>query len=90
MKLLVFSASVFYLLGLKLTTQIHLRPNLLNKSTTIESSSVQDTKDAEKKSTAKPFANPKDTTLSAGKKVAAPEKNISKDGKLPSSGKGTA
>lgn len=36
MKLFLFSASVFYLLGLKLTSQIEVKSHLFNKPATIE------------------------------------------------------
>ena len=44
MKLILFGASVFYLLGLKLTTQIHVKPAFLPKPATIESKSFQENK----------------------------------------------
>ena len=72
MKLILFSASVLYLLGLKLTTQIQVTPHLIHKPAVIESKSFQEEQ-------AKPVAPEikieklaKDSTVSTGKTIVAP------------------
>ena len=44
MKLFLFSASVFYLLGLKLTSQIEIKSHLMHKPATIESKTCPESK----------------------------------------------
>jgi len=65
MKLFLFSASVFYLLGLKLTSQIEVKSPLIPKSTTIESKTYPETRNNIPLLESKPTLNKKDTTISS-------------------------
>jgi hypothetical protein len=88
MKLILFGASVFYLLGLKLTTQIHVKPAFLPKPTAIESKSFQENKAKSEEKLVTPEITVKDTTISATKLNQVNHKNDSKSTKFSSSGKG--
>jgi hypothetical protein len=66
MKLFLFSASIFYLLGLKLTSQIEIKSPLINNHTTIESKIYPETKNNIPSLKAKPKLAKKDTTISSG------------------------
>lgn len=72
MKLILFSASVLYLLGLKLTTQIQVTPHLLHKPAAIESKSYQEEKVKPVAPEIKTQKLVKDTTVSTGKTNVAP------------------
>jgi hypothetical protein len=65
MKLFLFSASVFYLLGLKLTSQIEIKPPIITKSTTIESKTYPGIKNNIPSTESKPNLNKEDTTISS-------------------------
>lgn len=88
MKLILFGASVFYLLGLKLTTQIQVKPTLLNKPAVIESKAFQENNTKNSEKLVKPEITIKDTTISAGKINQSNHKSDSKGTKISSSDKG--
>lgn len=88
MKLILFGASVFYLLGLKLTSQIHFKPDLLNKPAVIESKSAPANKIKENEKLIKPQMTTKDSTISAGKVNYLNPKTERKSTKIQSAGKG--
>jgi hypothetical protein len=88
MKLILFGASVFYLLGLKLTSQIHVNQPLLSKPAAIESKSFQENKAKNDEKIAKPEITVKDTTISAGKANQAVHKIDQKNIKSPITKKG--
>lgn len=90
MKLILFGASVFYLLGLKLTTQIHVQPAFLPKPATIESKSFQENKAKKEEKIAKPEIQVKDTTSSATKMNQVNHKSDQKNTKFSLTGKGAA
>ncbi len=89
MKLILFGASVFYLLGLKLTTQIHVNPTFLPKPTTIESKSFQENKAKDDKKLVKPEITAKDSTISVGKVNQTTRKSNQKSVKFTGAGKGS-
>lgn len=64
MKLFLFSASVFYLLGLKLTTHIEVKSPFIHKPATIESKAVPETKREAQALGSKPELIKKETTIS--------------------------
>jgi hypothetical protein len=64
MRLFLFSASVFYLLGLKLTSHLEIRTHLVHKSETIEPKTTPDTKQNVQPQGIKPELTSKDTTIS--------------------------
>lgn len=72
MKLILFSASVLYLLGLKLTTQIQVTPQLLHKQATIESKSFQEEKTKPVAPELKIEKSAKGSTVSTGKTSISP------------------
>ncbi len=65
MKLFLFSASVFYLLGLKLTSHVEIKSPLIHKSTTIESKTFPKTKQNVQPLEFKPDLLKKDTAISS-------------------------
>ena len=89
MKLILFGASVFYLLGLKLTSQIHVNQPLLSKPAAVESKSFQENKVQNDKKIIKPEITVKDTTISAGKGNQAVHQIDQKNIKSPIQKKGT-
>lgn len=68
MKLFLFSASVFFFLGLKLISQIDITPSFYHKPVSIETTTVPSTKDEVKKLGVMPGLIKKDTVNSAGPK----------------------
>lgn len=88
MKLILFGASVFYLLGLKLTTQIQVKPAFLSKPTVIESKTLQENNTKNREMLTKPEITVKDTTISAGKINQSNHRSESKSTKISPSGKG--
>lgn len=88
MKLILFGVSVFYLLGLKLTTQIQVNPAFLHKPAVIESKTFQEDKAKKTEELIKPETTAKDTTVSSGKVNQPNQKNDKKITKFPVSGKG--
>lgn len=90
MKLILFGASVFYWLGPKLTTQIHVKPAFLPKPAVIETKSFQENKAKNEEKLAKPEINVKDTTISATKFNQLNRKADTKNTKSSLSGKGAA
>jgi len=64
MRLFLFSASVFYLLGLKLTSHLEIRTHLVHKAETIEPKTVPDIKQNIQPQEIKPELMSKDTTIS--------------------------
>lgn len=88
MKLILFGASVFYLLGLKLTTQIQVKPSFLNKPAVIESKTVPENRVKSQEKLTNTEITVKDTTISAGKINHDSHKNDSKSTKISSSVKG--
>jgi len=65
MRLFLFGASVFYLLGMKLTSHIEVKSPLINNHTTIESKTYPETKNSIPSLEAKPKLTKKDTTISS-------------------------
>ena len=65
MKLFLFSASVFYFLGLKLTSQIELKSPLIKNPTTIESKTYPETRTDVPLFESKPKLTKKDTAISS-------------------------
>jgi len=88
MKLILFGASVFYLLGLKLTTQIHVNQPQLPNPAAIESKIFQEDKTKQQEKLVKPEITVKDTTISAGKINQSVHKSDQKSMKYSVTGKG--
>lgn len=64
MKLFLFIASVLYLLGLKLTSKIDIIPHFFQKSVSIESTTIPETKQEANHTEKKPELIKKDTVIS--------------------------
>lgn len=82
MKIFLFSASVFFFLGLKLISQIDIIPNFFHKATSSETTTVPSTKIDLQQTETKSVLTKKDTVSSAETKsnqLSAPEvKNTEK------------
>lgn len=89
MKLILFGASVFYLLGLKLTTQIPVKPHFMSKPAAVESKTFQENKEKENEKLAKPEITGKDSTVSVGKANQNATKSNQKNIKFQGAGKGS-
>jgi len=88
MRLFLFSASVFYLLGLKLTSQIEIKSSLSAKPSTIESKTFPEIKHTVPTQELKPELMKKDTTISAETKnlhPTLPSVKTQKNNNLPQS-----
>lgn len=72
MRLFLFSASVFYLLGLKLSSQIEIKSSIGHKPAIIESKTFPETKNSGQPLELKPELTKKDTAISAGTKSDRP------------------
>jgi len=88
MRLFLFSASVFYLLGLKLTSQIEIKSSLSAKPSAIESKTFPEIKQTVQPLELKPMLIKKYTTISAETKnirQALPSAKTQKGNNLPQS-----
>jgi hypothetical protein len=88
MRLFLFSASVFYLLGLKLTSQMEIKSSLSAKPSTIELKTFPEIKHTVQPLELKPVLLKKDTTISAETKnirQALPSAKTQKGNNLPQS-----
>ncbi len=72
MRLFLFSASVFYLLGLKLSSQIEIKSSIGHKPAIIESKTFPETKDNGQRLELKPELIKKDPAISAKTKSGHP------------------
>jgi hypothetical protein len=88
MKLFLFSVSVFYLLGLKLSSQTEVKSSLDTKPAIIKSNVIPEIKHELKLPELKPELSKKDTTTSTGIKSiypTAPSVKVQKSNTLPRS-----
>jgi len=84
MRLFLFSASVFYLLGLKLSSQVEIKSSLSTKPSSIELKAFPEIKQPVQPIELKPELIKKDTAISTGTKrvlhtttfVVTPKKDI--------------
>lgn len=90
MKLILFSASVFYLLGLKLTTQIQVKPHPIDTPAVIESKLHQEIKNSAQPPVTKPKIAPCDSATFVQKAGVPALKTNSKPARLSNPGKGPA
>ena len=82
MRLLLFSASVFYFLGLKLTSHFEINMHLLHQTETSKPKTAPAINTNNKPQETKPVQTPKDTTISLqvkkGQLTAPYPKNVKK------------
>jgi len=72
MRLFLFGASVFYLLGLKLTSHVEIKSTLCTKPASIESKIFPETKQNVQPQELKPELTKKDTAISSETKSVHP------------------